>query len=292
MNKNKKKRSQGRTDGVIGRLFARTKIPAHVTEEQDWYLDTPDVRLTRVFTIVLILHVVAVGGILAFKMIEKASAPGSTLADNISKTTAAPVVKQEAKEPATASAASAPALVEAPMPLILAETEDEPVVLDHPSASGYREYRVVIGDTVAGVARKMNVNEGELRELNQLGARDSLPSGKWLLVPSEEAASAPEPAPAVEIADSPPKPEVKKADPPKDTPSIARLNKTETKVTENPPVKEPAKKPSDSYQVQKGDTPYGIARRFGVDLKSLMAANGLNRPENLRAGQTVVIPKN
>ena len=302
MSNNRKKRKQGRKDGFIERLFAKTKIPAHMTEEPDWFLDSPDVRLTRVFTIVLILHVVAVGGILAFKMVEKASAPTATLVDSLSKSVETPVAK--IAEPDAAPAA--PVLKETAMPDILTRKDDAPVVMDHPSADGYREYRVVMGDTVSSVARKMNVQEDGLRELNQLGPRDSLPSGKWLLVPKENAAPTAEKAAAIKIADTPPEPKVEKKEQPLEDKQISRISKpAEKKVAEKPvekkladkppvkkaPVKKTAQETPNSYKVQKGDTPYGIARRFGIDLKNLMAANGINKPENLRAGQTVVIPK-
>ena len=68
-----RKAKRGSKGGILSRAFNQTKLAANVTEEQDWYLDTPDVRLTRIFAVVLILHVVAVGGILAFQMIDKAS---------------------------------------------------------------------------------------------------------------------------------------------------------------------------------------------------------------------------
>ena len=45
-----------------------------------------------------------------------------------------------------------------------------------------------------------------------------------------------------------------------------------------------------SYAVQKGETPAAIARKYGVKLDALLAANpGLN-PNRLRIGQTLVIP--
>ena len=65
--------AKGARQGIMGKARARMKLSANVTEEQDWYLDTPDVRLTRIFTVVILLHVIAVGGIFAFKMVDKAS---------------------------------------------------------------------------------------------------------------------------------------------------------------------------------------------------------------------------
>jgi len=45
-----------------------------------------------------------------------------------------------------------------------------------------------------------------------------------------------------------------------------------------------------SYVVKQGETPASIARKYGVKLDALLAANpGLN-PSRLRIGQTLVIP--
>jgi len=44
-----------------------------------------------------------------------------------------------------------------------------------------------------------------------------------------------------------------------------------------------------TYVVQRGDTLYGIARRFGVTVAQLMAANGLSN-SNIQAGMTLRIP--
>lgn len=45
----------------------------------------------------------------------------------------------------------------------------------------------------------------------------------------------------------------------------------------------------DSVTVERGDTLYGIARRNGVTVNALMAANGLNSA-NIRPGQTLLLP--
>ena len=45
-----------------------------------------------------------------------------------------------------------------------------------------------------------------------------------------------------------------------------------------------------SYQVVSGDTLYGVARRNGVTVESIRAANGMGQSNNIRLGQLLVIP--
>ena len=44
------------------------------------------------------------------------------------------------------------------------------------------------------------------------------------------------------------------------------------------------------YVVQKGDTLFSIARRFGVDMEELARANGITDPSTIYVGQRLVIP--
>ncbi|MDW7982486.1 MAG: LysM domain-containing protein [Thermomicrobium sp.] len=46
-----------------------------------------------------------------------------------------------------------------------------------------------------------------------------------------------------------------------------------------------------TYVVQPGDTLYSIAVRFGVSLQALIDANGIEDPNQLQAGQVLVIPR-
>ncbi|HRX53401.1 MAG TPA: hypothetical protein P5016_02790, partial [Verrucomicrobiales bacterium] len=118
------------------RLFAATKSPAQTVDEQEWYLDASDVKLTRVFGIVLILHVVAIGGILMFKMIEKASSGPSEIAEVRQDP---PAVRVETPAPAAA----------APVPASTVGTTDGGdggLMVNHPSSTELVEYRVAAGD--------------------------------------------------------------------------------------------------------------------------------------------------
>ena len=48
--------------------------------------------------------------------------------------------------------------------------------------------------------------------------------------------------------------------------------------------------PSRSHKVKKGETLLSIARSYGVNHKELAAANGLSNPNQIRIGQTLLIP--
>lgn len=45
-----------------------------------------------------------------------------------------------------------------------------------------------------------------------------------------------------------------------------------------------------SYTIRWGDTLWGIARAYGVDMEALAAANGISDPHWIQAGQTLTIP--
>jgi len=249
-------------EGFIGKLFSATadRLPAQVTEEQDWYMDTPDVRLARVFTIVLILHVVAVGGILAFKMIDKASAPGADM-----------VVATPVGETDAASAAMTEAEIDRNTPVVPAPPD--PLIMQDPTRSGMQQYLVSSGETLDSIARDLGLNTRELQRLNSIHVGDKLYSGQWIAIPKREAA-----APRVSPTPTPT---------PAETPAASVVSYQEPAPVAA--VERPAGNAS-TYVVKPGDTAYGIARRFGMSSDSLMAANGINRAESLQVGVKLRIP--
>jgi membrane-bound lytic murein transglycosylase D len=51
-----------------------------------------------------------------------------------------------------------------------------------------------------------------------------------------------------------------------------------------------AKAPQQRHRVEKGDTSYGIARRYGISHQQLMAANSRSAQAAIRIGETLIIP--
>jgi len=61
-----------------------------------------------------------------------------------------------------------------------------------------------------------------------------------------------------------------------------------TNLTQNDAANSSA--PAKTYMIKAGDTPYSIARAYGVKLAALLSANPGMDPKRLRPGQTVTVP--
>lgn len=184
-----RKTAKGARNTALGRARAQTKLAANVTQEHDWYLDSPDVRLTRIFAIVLLLHAIAFGGILAFKMVDKASAnTGITIS---SARSAYEEAMQEQKE--LAAAVPAP---EKAAPAEEAARPRPPAPLRQ-DRSVENQYKVQAGETLPEIAAELGVSAAALRKANSIISDNELYPGRWLNLPSEEEVGEPEPAPQV-----------------------------------------------------------------------------------------------
>ena len=291
MRKQRKKRGGSTGRGLVGTLFKGTqRLPAHVSEEPEWYLDGAEVKLTRVFTIVLILHLVAVGGILAFKMIEKASEPAV-----IVSTKGEAPVQQEQKVVKKVAAASKTAVLTPSVKAPLKVELRNPVIIDDPSRKGLSVYRVSNGETLVDIARAQGVSVAELRRLNDLHSGDQLYAGKWLSIPEKKTITTGKETSAKNEATlaSAPKPKVLKAIPIGSSPKASPVKAIVAKpVVSNQKASSATKKKGKSatYTVESGDNLYRIARKTGVGYSTLITLNKLDKPELLQVGQVLKIP--
>jgi LysM repeat protein len=181
----------------IPRLLGRKKLRAATARrsasgsaEMDYgEMSEPNMKLSRALLIVLLLHVVAVSGIIAFNAIKTrqssfaAEAPGNTENDVTARAVGS-VVNDEASNPKAAFVLRNEAKTSQSVsrPVAKAEraksTEDEKV----PVSSG-KVYTVVKGDNPVTIAKKLKVAYSDLMAINHIDDPRKLQIGQKLLIP-------------------------------------------------------------------------------------------------------------
>ncbi|MAB76957.1 MAG: hypothetical protein CMO47_10950 [Verrucomicrobiales bacterium] len=172
-----RKTAKGARHTSLSRTRAQTKLAANLTEEQDWYLDTPDVRLTRIISIVVILHAIAIGGMLAFKMVDKASLETAITISSARETL------DEAVQDKRALAASIPA-ASSELKDDVARAALSPPLSQNPANE--LQYRVKAGDTLPEIAEELKVSAELLRKVNSITSDNELYPGRWLNIPDKK----------------------------------------------------------------------------------------------------------
>jgi LysM repeat protein len=122
-------------------------------DEEEYFVEEPNVKLSRAFVVVLLLHVVAVGGIFAF----------STLKDRQSS------VNSVENQPVTASPTSTPV---ANIANGRAHSSSQTLV-----------YQVKAGDTLAGIAAQFGLTARDLETANNLAPGTIVAIGRELVIP-------------------------------------------------------------------------------------------------------------
>ena len=293
-------------------MYAKTqKVDARMNGSGDWNTDVPNIKLSRAFVVVLILHVVAVGGILAFEMFK--ADPSGLIEDGAPQS----------------------------------GTSGLPAASDDGRDGGYLRYIVQSGDNLPFIADAYNISRAELLAANNIDERHPLlQEGRILRIPrsllgatgpdvvaesSEQGNAAvglredgdngfiPLSSAGV-ISDLLDHPEAK----PEVAPSVATgspwgdgyLPLAETfkpggqgdavskmvKRTDRPRVlrERPATAhieskravviSSSQYTVVGGDTLYRTSRKYGVSVNDILGANPGVTPRTLRIGKTLRLP--
>lgn len=158
---------------------ARRPLRASATNYDD--IAEPNMKLSRALLIVLLLHIVAVAGIVAFNAIKtRQNSVVTAAAANPAVQSSKPVERSTEAEPATVMAAKPESKT--------AHTTTKPN--DHESklpASSGKTYVVAKGDNPVTIAKKFKVPYDDLVALNHIDDPRKLKIGQKLLIPVKPA---------------------------------------------------------------------------------------------------------
>lgn len=232
--------------------------------------ETDDTKLSGAFVVVLILHIVAVVGIVAFTKIKENRKNIDPIASAQSKD------KKAIATPMTVAAVggSKSAQLAPDVPQI-----DVPDVENNPPkilpSTGSMVHTVKQGETVTKIAFAYGTTVAELVRLNGLKNSADIAVGQSLNLPDKNSIP---PIPAVEP---------RRADTVKNAPPKPAISPVKTTVPTTKPFLTSGSK---TYTIQKGDTAVKIAREHGVKYEALIKANNIKDPKKIQPGQPLKIP--
>ncbi|MEM1295510.1 MAG: LysM peptidoglycan-binding domain-containing protein [Verrucomicrobiota bacterium] len=232
--------------------------------------------------VVLLMLIVAIGGILLFRGFERSE--GEPI-----EPTEQPVALVEPKsEPRR----DTPGLAER-------RNEGRPVIFDHPTMNGFKRYRVGSSETLAQIAEAFSANIAEVEKLNNVRSGTRLYAGQWLTIPDNRKDKSQDPEMIALIPK--PKPPTGRPSPPVSAPPLTAP--ASKKPTAPDMVASPISKPKAAstyepkssanlrtYKVLSGDTAYRISLKYGITWQELLEFNGMEDPRELKAGQVLKIP--
>ncbi len=152
-------------------------------------MSEPNMKLSRALLIVLVLHVVAVAGIIAFNTIKARQEPPPPISNESATGNSAPVVATKTESPTaiTTTKADEPKVAKAvPKPVAKDEHPAErakPVENSPTKPTATRTYVVAKGDSPASIARKFKVPYDDIMEANRIEDPHKLKIGQKLIIP-------------------------------------------------------------------------------------------------------------
>lgn len=266
----------------------------------------PNMRLSRAIAIVLLLHIVAVGGVLAFSLIKDRApqpltrskpAPATSASGPVTASTPSPAAASNGGNTTAAAKRNEPVTGTPEKKLSVAPTSTTQNAAAKPKTT---THVVRVGETLARVASENSVSLGSLIAVNDARVTTAnLKPGQEIQIPLTTAPKerAQDEATRLIEANGPPTPP--KSAPAKSapTPNVAKalpVTPPSAPVAAAPANAKAAAKPVESadktYVVAAGDNPNKLAKKFGVSETALLKANGIEDPRKLRIGQQLIIP--
>ena len=173
------------------------------SEEMDYEeMSEPNMKLSRALLIVLVLHVVAVAGIVAFNTIKTRQGAFPPASSPTTTTTTAepsqPPAPPKGETPALATTANSTALPKreettAPALPVAKALPAEPVktapTKPGTTAEDGKYYIVAKGDNPVSIAKKLKVSQYELLSINGITDPTRLQIGQKLMIPPQKSAA-------------------------------------------------------------------------------------------------------
>jgi LysM repeat protein len=262
---------------VVRTLFAnvvrKKRHRAATAAPADFDGDVPGLGIVRALVVILLIHVVAIGGIFFHSYRLSEDEPAAEVA-----------IPPAAKPLQPASPAAA---------MRRDNGESLPTI-----RSGDSLYTVGTGDTYQSISQRFGIDEMELRRANE---NIQIRQGRVLRIPPRMI-TAVEPSQVTELRGR--TPEVTAINPPAApvnsgvlvnplgpdlvaTDAALQADAGTTGATVNPATTSSA----ETYTVKSGDTFWGIAQRYGTTVDKLMKANGMDNARHLGIGKKLIIPE-
>src|SRR4051812_11542105 len=155
------------------------------SDEMDYEeMSEPNMKLSRALLIVLVLHVVAVAGIIAFNAIKSRQAVMPPVA---TARTTPQTSSQKSSAPATVTSDSTKPREESIKPAVKEERKAIPVKAaaeTAPKAESKKSYVVAKGDTPTSIAKKFKITSAQLLAANDIEDAHKLKIGRKLVIPA------------------------------------------------------------------------------------------------------------
>ena len=182
----------------LPQLLTRTKLRAATARralgaaEMDCEeMSEPNMKLSRALLIVLVLHVVAVAGIIAFNTIKTQQGPPPPISSEVQRAKVAPTTSVKSEGPTVvAPTRSDESRVAKALPKPVAKDDRKsdhakPAENNSTRSDGAKTYVVAKGDNPVSIARKFKVPYDDLMAANQIEDPHKLKIGQKLIIPNK-----------------------------------------------------------------------------------------------------------
>jgi LysM repeat protein len=286
----------------------RLHMAATVTEEAEWHREESNGGLARMFVVMLLIHIVVIGGIIVYDFVGDpnkgkpvtatptvlpTTAKPAALASNTAATATKPIAAIPVQLHSTTPVAAAPSAPSASATFSVPTAPVQTAAVTTPKVISLTEEPLPASSLPAAVINQKpaSMKVEQQPEVKPVVVKEEAPAPRAAVVAEQitrpimtpreaeralqEDEDAAKGKPVMRNKETAPK----KVEPAKKT---VATKKAEPKPTVR-------SKPR-GHVIGKGDTIYRLAKKYGVSEKSILSANGIKNPSALRIGKALTIP--